>query len=148
MPRQNFLSRESFVNASEMKTRDSIMSLPFHLGHIELLNENKMIDSTRFVYMHMGKNLEYFVDVTVLPLNDQFTRVSLHASHVNGHSFYEDAEMAVALHDFEFAIHATVNGDLAALKSSSVEIQKEKKSIAQSFLHYFFPHLELNKKFS
>ena len=107
-----------------------------------------MIDSTRFVYMHMGKNIEYFVDVTVLPLNDQFTRVSLHASHVNGQSFYEDSEMAIALHDFEFAIHATVNGDLAALKSRTVETQKEKKTLVQTFLHYFFPHLELNKKFS
>ena len=148
MSRQNFLSRDSFVNASEMKTRDSILSLPFHLGHIELLNENKMIDSTRFVYMHLGKQIEYFVDVSVLPLNDQYTRVSLHASHVNGHSFYEDSEMAIALHDFEFAIHATVNGDLAALKSNTAEMQREKKTLTQSFLHYFFPHMQLNKKFS
>ena len=148
MPRQNFLSRDSFVSASEIKTRDSILSLPFHLGHIELLNENKKIDSTRFVYIHMGRNIEYFIDVTVLPLNEEFTRVSLHASHTNGQSFYEDAEMAIALHDFEFAIHATVNGDLAALKSKMQETQKEKRTLAQSFLYYFFPHLELNKKFS
>ena len=148
MPRQNFLSRESFVNASELKTRDSILSLPFHLGHIELYAENKMIDSTRFVYIHPGKDREYFVDVTVLPLNDQYTRVSLHASHVNGHSFYEDAEMAIALHDFESAIHATVNGDLAALKATGFGAKKEKKTMAHSFLKYFFPHMELDKKFS
>jgi hypothetical protein len=148
MPRQNFLSRESFVNASETKTRDSILSLPFHLGHIELISENKMIDKTRFVYIHPGKKIEYFIDVTVLTLNEQYTRVSLHASHVNGHSFYEDAEMAIALHDFESAIHATVNGDLAALKASGFGSVKEKKPIRQSLLNYFFPHLELNKKFS
>jgi hypothetical protein len=148
MPRQNFLSRESFVNASELKTRDSIMSLPFHLGHIELITENKMIDKMRFVYVHAAKKIEYFIDVTVLPLNEQYTRVSLHASHVNGHSFYEDAEMAIALHDFESAIHATVNGDLAALKATGFGTVKEKKPRGHLLLKYFFPHIELNKKFS
>lgn len=148
MPRQNFLSRESFVNANEIKTKDAILSLPFHLDHIELISENRMIESLRFVYIHPGKNREYFVDITVLPLNDEYTRVSLHASHVSGVSFYEDAEMAVALHDFESAIHATISGDLAAFKANGFGKKKEKKSSGSSFLKQLLPDLLFQKKFS
>ncbi|MBA2744717.1 MAG: hypothetical protein H0U44_00695 [Flavisolibacter sp.] len=143
MPRQNFLSRESFVNAGEIKTRNSILSLPFHLDHIELYAENRMIDSLRFYYVHPSKRREYFVDITVLPLNEEFTRVSLHAVHVNGQSFYDDAEMAIALHDFESAIHASVNGELAQYKASGLLKIKEKKSFIQSsFLKFLFPSIQ------
>ncbi len=146
MPRQNFLSRESFVTASETKTRNCILSLPFHLDHIELFAENKMIDSVRFLYLSPGKKNSYYIDVSVWPLNEDFTRVSLHAVHINGQAFYEDAEMAIALHDFESAIHASINGELAEYKISGLSVKKEKKSIFQhNIFRFFFPAMQVVK---
>jgi hypothetical protein len=145
MPRQNFLARESFVDATEKQTREIILSIPDYLPHISLVAENKVIDSVRFVYEHTGKGVRYNVDLTVLPLNDQYTRISLHASHTNGHSFYEDPEMAFALHDFEGAIHAAIKGDLS-LYYSKATIQKSSggiKSLVEAVLPFF-----LKKKLS
>ena len=113
MPRQTFLSRESFVDATEKQTRETLLSIPAFVSNITLVSENIIRESFRFDYELTEKNLYYVIDVTILPLNDQYTRISLHASHSNGHAFYEDSDMAFALHDFESAIHAALKGDLA-----------------------------------
>src|SRR5438067_9176164 len=112
MPRQNFLSRDSFVDATEKQTRENILSIPDSLPGIRYLGENRLNESIKFSYVLPPKNLEYHIDVTVLPLNEKYTRVSLHASHINGHVFHSDTDMALALHDFEGAIQAAVKGEL------------------------------------
>lgn len=116
MPRQTFLSRESFVDASEKQTRETLFSIPAYVSHIQLAAENKRIESYRFLYEQTQKDARYIIDVSILPLNEQYTRISLHASHPNGHAFYADSDMAFALHDFESAIHAALKGDLAHYK--------------------------------
>ena len=78
MPRQNFLSRESFVDASEKQAKDSLLAIPAFVPNIRFVSENKMVGSSRFSYEQSEKNIEYVIDVSVLPLNDQFTRVCLH----------------------------------------------------------------------
>jgi hypothetical protein len=124
MPRQTFLSRESFVDATEKQTRETLSSIPAYVSHIVLLSENHVIESYRFTYDRADKKQQYIIDVRILPLNDQYTRISLHASHTNGHAFYEDPDMGFALHDFESAIHAALKGDLAYFKPS-VQQMKE-----------------------
>jgi len=111
MPRQNFLAKESFVNASETLTRESILSIPVFANNISLVTENKMLQNMRFVYEQLDNEVKYHIDVSVLPLNDEYTRISLHATHTNGHSFQNDPDMAIALHDFESAVTAALNGD-------------------------------------
>ncbi|MFL5809543.1 MAG: hypothetical protein ACJ749_08470 [Flavisolibacter sp.] len=113
MPRQNFLSRESFVDASEKQAKDSILSIPAFVSNIHFVSENKMVGLTRFTYEQSVKNVEYIIDVSVLPLNDQYTRVSLHGTHVNGQSFQNDSDMLIALHDFEAAMQAALKGDIS-----------------------------------
>lgn len=130
MPRQNFLSRESFVDATEMQAKDSLLSIPAFVSNIRLVSENKMVGSTRFSYSQPQKNMEYFIDVSVLPLDGQFTRVSLHGTHINGHSFQNDADMALALHDFEAAMQAALKGDASLYSPSQPKAGNSKK-----FLH-------------
>jgi hypothetical protein len=115
MPRQNFLSKASFVSANEQYTRDTILSLPAFIPSIRMLAEKKKVDTICFSYELMNGN-QYFVDVSVLPLNLQYTRVSLHAAYASGQAFYEDEKLALVLHDFERAIEAALAGDLAQFK--------------------------------
>ena len=96
MPRQNFLSRESFVSASEQLTKASILSIPVFAPNISLQSENKMLQKFRFLFEQAEKSAEYFIDVSVLPLNDQYTRICLHAVHTNGQSFQNNPDMALA----------------------------------------------------
>jgi hypothetical protein len=124
MPRQTFISRESFVDATEKQTRETLFTVPAYVSNIKLLAENKVIETLKFSYEQVNKKQSYIIDVSVLPLNDQYTRLSLHASYPNGHAFYEDADIAFALHDFESAIHAALKGDLAHYKPNG---QKEKE---------------------
>jgi hypothetical protein len=130
MPRQNFLSRESFIDATEKQAKDSLLSIPAFVPNIHLVSVNKITGSKRFSYMQPVNETEYFIDVSVLPLNDQFTRVSLHGTHVNGHSFHNDADMALALHDFDAALQAALKGDVSLYVPYQPKPRNSKK-----FLH-------------
>lgn len=136
MPRQNFLSRESFVSASEQMTRESILAIPVFAPHIKLQTENKMLQNFRFIFEQAELNLEYYIDVMILPLNEQYTRISLHARHTDGQAFQHDPEMAMALHDFESAIIAALNGDTALYQPSS-QMTKKSKNFLRSVLTMF-----------
>lgn len=127
MPRQNFLSRESFVDASEKQAKDSLLSIPAFAANIRFLNENKLNESFRFLYEMPVKNIRYFIDASVLPLNEKYTRISLHGRHANGHTFNSDSDMAVALHDFESAIQAALKGDASLYKPYEPKVSNTKK---------------------
>ena len=133
MPRQNFLSRESFVNASEQLTKESILSIPVFASNIKLQSENTMLQKYRFVFEHDDQSEAYFVDVSVLPLNDQYTRISLHATHTSGQAFSDAPEMALALHDFESAIMAALHGDSSLYQPSS-SLPKKSKNFLRSIV--------------
>ncbi|MGZ3838285.1 MAG: hypothetical protein ACXVMS_05145 [Flavisolibacter sp.] len=142
MPRQTFLSRESFVDATEKQTKETLFSIPAYVSNIKLVAENKLIESFKFSYEQVEKKLQYVIDVTILPLNDQYTRISLHASHNNGQAFYTDADMSFALHDFESAIHAALKGDLAHYKPLGQKV-REANGFAQYFLSLKSSFLDL-----
>lgn len=127
MPRQNFLSRESFVEASEIQAKESVLSIPVFVSNIKLVGENENLQSFKFRYQLPQKNLEYHVDVSILPLNNQYTRISLHGEHSNGRSFDNDAEMSIALHDFEAAIGAALKGDVSSYKPYRPKQKKSNK---------------------
>jgi hypothetical protein len=129
MPRQNFLSRESFVDASEKQAKDSLLSIPAFAPNIKLVAENKMIETIRFSYELPVKHTIYFIDVTVMPLNEQYIRISLHGRHANGQAFHNDSDMAIALHDFESAIQAALKEDVSLYKPYEPKVSNSKKLI-------------------
>ena len=127
MPRQNFLSRESFFEATEIQARESLLSIPVFVPNIKLIAENTKLQSFKFRYQLPQKNLEYHVDVTLLPLDTQYTRISLHGEHSNGEAFDNDAEMVMALHDFQSAIEAALKGDVSNYQPYKPKEKKSKK---------------------
>jgi len=126
MPRQNFLSRESFVIASENQAKESLLSVPVFVPNIKLITENEKLQSFKFRYQLPQKNLEYHVDVTILPLDTQYTRICLHAEYSNGQAFEFDQDMALALSDFQSAIDAAVKGDVSNYKPYKPKERKQR----------------------
>lgn len=127
MPRQNFLSREAFVQATEIQARESLLSIPVFVPNIKLIAENTKLQSFKFRYQLPQKNMEYHVDITLLPLDTQYTRISFHGEHSNGEAFDNDAEMTMALHDFESAIEAALKGDVSNYQPYKPKEKKSKK---------------------
>lgn len=127
MPRQNFLSREAFVEATEIQARESLLSIPVFVPNIKLISENTRLQSFKFRYQLPQKNLEYHVDVTVLRLDTQFTRISFHGEHSNGEAFDNDADMVLALHDFKSAIEAALKGDVSNYQPYKPKEKKPRK---------------------
>jgi hypothetical protein len=126
MPRQNFLSRESFVVASENQAKESLLSVPVFVPNIKLITENHKLQSFKFRYQLPQKNLEYHVDVTILRLDTQYTRICLHAEHSNGQAFEYDEDMALALKDFQSAIDAALKGDVSNYKPYKPKERKQR----------------------
>lgn len=133
MPRQNFLAKESFVNASETLTRESILSIPVFATNIKLVTENKMLQKIRFLFEQPERETIYHIDVSVLPLNDEYTRISLHATHTNGQAFSQDPDMAIALHDFESAVAAALNGDTSLYQPTTRHTRNSKGFVGLAF---------------
>ena len=127
MPRQNFLSREAFVQATEIQARESLLSIPVFVPNIKLIAENTKLQSFKFRYQLPQKNMEYHVDITLLPLDTQYTRISFHGEHSNGEAFDNDADMTLALHDFESAIEAALKGDVSNYQPYKPKEKKSKK---------------------
>lgn len=115
MPKQNFLSTDFFVAASEAEAKKGVLSLPQHLPHITLLKDNTLIQSLRFLYEHRDKAVQHYIDVTILPLDDSYVRFSLHGSHTNGRGIHADPDIAHALQDFERSVYAAMKNDFSAL---------------------------------
>jgi hypothetical protein len=59
-------------------------------------------------------------------LDNQYKRISLHGEHSNGEAFNNDADMVIALHDFESAIEAALRGDVSTYKPYRPKERKSK----------------------
>lgn len=127
MSRKNFLSSDFFATTSEEEAKKAICSLPRHIPDITLLKENTLVQSVRFLYEHKEKSVQFYVDVSILPLNNQCVRFSLHCSYTNGHSFHSDNDISNALYNFEQSIQAVVNNDFSFLNVSEKTKPSSKK---------------------
>ena len=129
MAGQNYLTRESFVEATELQAKESLLSIPVFAHNIKLMAENEKLQSFKFCYQLPQRNTEYNVDVTILRLNNQYTRISLHGEHRDRKAFENDVDMALALHDFESAIHAALKGDTTNYKPYKPRERKSRNLI-------------------
>lgn len=136
MSRKNFLSTDFFVTASEKEARNILLSLPGHLSKLTLLKEDTIIHSTRFLFDNPEKATQYYVDVTVLQLNDQYVRFSLHGSYINGQAIQSENEIRNVLLQFEKLIFAAANNDFSALNTDQKrrEVPRKNYSIINSLL--------------
>ena len=130
MSRKNFLSTDFFVTTSEKEAKRILLSLPGHVSQLTLLKEDNIIHSTRFLFHHPEKETQYYVDVTLLQLNDQYVRFSLHGSYTNGHFIQSDTEINQVLMQFEKSVFAAFNNDFSALQMPVKKSPSPKKSLA------------------
>lgn len=130
MSRKNFLSTDFFVTASEKEARNILLSLPGQLSQLTLLKEDTIIHSTRFLFENLEKGTKYYVDVTMLPLNDQYVRFSLHCSFTNGQPIQSGNEIKNVLQQFERSIFAAANNDFATLYQEPKRRERQKKSLS------------------
>jgi len=127
MPRQSFLSTAFFVTASEHEAKKAVCSLPQHLPHIQLLKENTLAKSMRFLYEHTEKQIHTYIDVSILTVDPTFVCVSLHGSFTNGQSFYTDPDISHALQSFQQSLNAFLKNDFSAFQANATKKATKKR---------------------
>lgn len=130
MSRKSFVSSDFFVNTSEKDAKKALLALPDHLQHISLLKEDSVVQTTRFLFDNTEKSTQYYVDVSMMSLNDQYTRFNLHVSYTNGHSFNSDTEINLILYQFEQSVHASIKNNFDCLHLVDRKNPPPKKSFS------------------
>lgn len=134
MPRQNFLSKDFFVEVSETEARQSLLNLSDCCSHIKFIKENALTQSLRFLYQPTDSKKHFQIDISLLPLDNKFTQVGLHLSYTNGQALTIDAGAKTVLLLFEQAVHAALRGDTSALAFNSLrEAGGKRKGLGQLF---------------
>ena len=134
MSRKNFLSSDFFIATSENEAKRILRLLPGHVSELTLLKEDTVIHSTRFLYHNQEKGSQCYVDVTILQLNDQYVRFSLHGSYTNGQSIQSDAEITNILNQFEKSVHAAVSNDFSQIEQAKQPTTKKSFSLLESLM--------------
>lgn len=128
MPRQTFISKDFFVNASEEVTKQMLIGLPTYLSNVKLMNQNIQLPSLKFIYERNMESLHQHVNVSILPLSFDYTKITLQVTYLNGHAFRKDSYVSNTLQNFEAAIKASINGSIKDYEPSEI-----KQSASSSF---------------
>ena len=145
MPRQNFISKEFFVNVEESNARTALLSLMHCSESIKFIKENTLTQSFRFLYQPKESKKNYQIDISVLPLDNAFTHVSLHLSYASGQAIQPNAHIKATLLLFEHLIYASVKGEAnKVMEASQMQAAASKKMFP--LLHFNFGNLFFNKR--
>jgi len=134
MPRQTFITKDFFVNASEKMTKQIIFAIPSFFSAIKFIEENNRLHSVRFFYEKNNNKPPAYIDVSLLPLNENQTKITLHGSYVNGAFFYKDEYMLSALNNFESAIYAGLDGNLSRFEPEPPKKNTKQKMLGPMYL--------------
>lgn len=129
MPRQSFLSTDFFVATSEENALKALAAMPEQNSQVQLVKGNNLVHTTRFSFEHSGKTFQTYIDVSVLPLDDQYVRFCLHGFYANEKRIEDNTEIALALSCFEKLLYTVLKIDYPV---------KEKKQKANSSLKNIF----------
>jgi hypothetical protein len=127
MSRQNFISKEFFVNASEHEIKQTVLTIPQFVDNIRFLREKTIGPAVKFIYETPGQEVHTYVYVSLLPLNGQQTRVALSVTYTNGQVFGKDSFVSNVLTNFEAAIYAALQGNLAGYQPAKPRASKYEK---------------------
>ncbi|HZF66100.1 MAG TPA: hypothetical protein VEY32_06375 [Flavisolibacter sp.] len=132
MPRQTYVSKEFFVNAPEAETKQRILELPNCVSNIKFIAEDQVRHSMKFLYERAENDPQHlnYIQVSLLPLSVDQTRIALHGSNVNGSMLYNDAQVTNALINFETAIQAAVKGTIESFQPKHVRLTRRQKSFS------------------
>ncbi len=116
MPRQSFLSADFFVATTEENAGKALVLLPTQNRHICLVRENSNLHTMRFSFDHTEKSFPIYIDVSLLPLNDQFVRFRLHGFYTNERRIEDNTEIELALSCFKKLAYEALQIDYPAEK--------------------------------
>jgi hypothetical protein len=116
MPRKTFTTKQFFVNTSQTHARNIVAALPQAFGRLQLLSENPKLHSFLFFYEQESEQQHSHVTVSLLPLDEQQTQITVHGSYANGKVFYNDPYVTNALANVEAALQAAINGCVATFE--------------------------------
>jgi hypothetical protein len=139
MTRKNFISKEFFVNATEQQAHETLFEIPRYVSNIKLVSKHTPAHTVKFLYEKEGVNLQYHVDVSLLPLDQNCTSVCLHISYTNGQVFTKDSNIIHSLNNFESAIQSALKGNLdsyqplAPKQSKATQLAQATMMLAASF---------------
>ena len=124
MPKQLHLTKDFFVNAPENEARQHILELPNCINNIKFVEQNRVRHSIRFMYESPADPAEEnnLIDISLLPLSVNQTRITLHGSYINGNAFHKDLKLKNALSNVESAIHAVVKGSINEYVPQQIKI--------------------------
>jgi hypothetical protein len=114
MPRQNFLTKDFFVAVCEKEARQGLLQLTQCSQHIKFIKENTLTQSFRFLYQPVDRKRHFQIDISLLPLDGNYTQIVIHLSYTNGQELTRDAGAKTVLLLFEQAVQASLRGDTAA----------------------------------
>jgi hypothetical protein len=131
MPRQTYLSKDFFVNASESETKQHILELPNCISSIKFVAEDSMRHTIKFLYERPADDPQNYncIHVILLPLNVDQTKITLHGSYVHGNVFYNEAQVMNALANFESAVHAALKGSIDEFQLEQIKEGNKLKRI-------------------
>src|SRR5437868_13582746 len=105
MPRQNFLSKDFFIEVCESEAHRCLLNLSQCSPHIKFVKENALTKAIRFLYQPLDSKKHFQLDISLLPLDNTYTQVVLHLSYTNGQALSTDAGAKTVLLLFEHAVH-------------------------------------------
>jgi|SRR6476646_3942123 len=110
MPRQTFATREFFVNSAENATHRTVLDLPYFFSKMKFLGENSKLHCITFLYAPDSEHNPIHVVISLLPLDDGCTKITVHGSYPNGCVFSKDGYMENAVDNVEAALQAATSG--------------------------------------
>lgn len=128
MARQTFATREFFVSTPESTTHQAVLNLPHFFSKMQLTGENTKLHCITFLYLPEAEHHPVHVVLSLLPLDEGCTKVTVHGSYTNGCAFSKDWYIAYALANVEAALQAASNG-----ASTPFEPILPKKKFAQRY---------------
>jgi hypothetical protein len=110
MPRQTFATREFFVSIPETTTHQTVLNLPNFFTRIRFAGENPKLHCLTFLYVPQDEQEAVHIIISVLPLDEGCTKITVHGSYGNGCVFTKDRYMDYVMSNVEAALQAAASG--------------------------------------
>lgn len=134
MPRSNFLSTEFFIQSNEERAVQLLLGVSSVITGCRFISKAAHQPVVYFLF-EQNKNI-FKTAINYLPLNDEFTKITIQVSYADGHPFSSDNNCKEILHKLELIISALAKGEVVD------ESLLERKSAAKlSFLLSFAQQL-------
>jgi len=130
MPRQTFATREFFVETCEAAAHDAVIALPYFFNRLRFMAENEKLFCITFLYEPQEQQQPVHIAISLLPLNESHTKITVHGSYTTGAAFSKDLYITSAIANVEAALRCAISG-----ANAPFEPAVPKKKLTHRYLH-------------